>query len=59
MLGADRLSIVTMSAPAFAGLSGPWLMRAVTTSATMGFLLFGYDRMSSSCTAHVKDTYMD
>ncbi|KAJ5202099.1 uncharacterized protein N7498_006762 [Penicillium cinerascens] len=33
-----------MSAPKFAGLSGPWLMRAVTTSATMGFLLFGYDQ---------------
>jgi hypothetical protein len=33
-----------MSVPKFAGLSGKWLMRAVTTSATMGFLLFGYDR---------------
>lgn len=34
-----------MSAPKFVGLSGKWLMRAVTTAATMGFLLFGYDRM--------------
>ncbi|KAJ5374389.1 Major facilitator superfamily domain general substrate transporter [Penicillium concentricum] len=33
-----------MSAPKFSGLSGKWLMRAVTTSATMGFLLFGYDQ---------------
>jgi hypothetical protein len=33
-----------MSVPKFSGLSGKWLLRAVTTSATMGFLLFGYDR---------------
>lgn len=45
-----------MSAPTFAGLSGPWLMRAVTTSATMGFLLFGYDRMLSYSISYTKDT---
>ncbi|KKK12881.1 hypothetical protein P175DRAFT_0435517 [Aspergillus ochraceoroseus IBT 24754] len=33
-----------MSAPKFAGLTGNALMRAVTTCATMGFLLFGYDQ---------------
>ncbi|KAJ5650932.1 hexose carrier protein [Penicillium longicatenatum] len=33
-----------MSSPRFAGLSGKWLMRAVTACATMGFLLFGYDQ---------------
>ncbi|KAJ5646398.1 hexose carrier protein [Penicillium lividum] len=33
-----------MPAPQFAGLSGKWLMRAVTACATMGFLLFGYDQ---------------
>jgi hypothetical protein len=32
-------------APTFAGLSGQKLMVSVTTIATMGFLLFGYDRM--------------
>lgn len=37
-----------MSVPSFAGLSGPWLMRSVTATATMGFLLFGYDSMYSS-----------
>ncbi|KAF7592373.1 hypothetical protein BBP40_000357 [Aspergillus hancockii] len=37
-----------MSAPpTFAGLSGQKLMVSVTTIATMGFLLFGYDRPSS------------
>jgi hypothetical protein len=48
-----------MSAPTFAGLSGPWLMRAVTTSATMGFLLFGYDRALSYYISHTKDTNKD
>jgi hypothetical protein len=38
-----------MTAPKFAGMSGNLLMRAVTTAATMGFLLFGYDRMSREC----------
>ncbi|KAB8227616.1 general substrate transporter [Aspergillus alliaceus] len=32
------------SAPTFAGLSGQKLMMSVTTIATMGFLLFGYDQ---------------
>ena len=35
-----------MSAPKFAGMSGNMLSRAVTATATMGFLLFGYDRRS-------------
>lgn len=34
-----------MVVPTFAGMSGRLLSRAVTTTATMGFLLFGYDRM--------------
>ena len=34
-----------MAAPKFAGMSGNLLMRAVTAASTMGFLLFGYDRM--------------
>lgn len=33
-----------MSSPKFAGMSGNLLMRTVTACATMGFLLFGYDR---------------
>ncbi|CAG8215034.1 unnamed protein product [Penicillium salamii] len=33
-----------MVVPKFAGMSGNMLGRAVTTTATMGFLLFGYDR---------------
>ncbi|RHZ43103.1 uncharacterized protein CDV56_100780 [Aspergillus thermomutatus] len=33
-----------MASPKFAGMSGNLLMRAVTTAATMGFLLFGYDQ---------------
>lgn len=33
-----------MVVPKFAGMSGKMLGRAVTTTATMGFLLFGYDR---------------
>ncbi|PYI04463.1 hexose carrier protein [Aspergillus sclerotiicarbonarius CBS 121057] len=33
-----------MSGPKFAGMSGNLLMRAVTSCATMGFLLFGYDQ---------------
>ncbi|THC95083.1 hypothetical protein EYZ11_005441 [Aspergillus tanneri] len=33
-----------MPAPKFAGMSGNILMRAVTSCATMGFLLFGYDQ---------------
>ncbi|EAW10860.1 hexose carrier protein [Aspergillus clavatus NRRL 1] len=32
------------AAPKFAGMTGNSLMRAVTTAATMGFLLFGYDQ---------------
>lgn len=36
------------SVPAFAGMSGKKLMWSVTTCATMGFLLFGYDRMYSN-----------
>lgn len=31
--------------PSFAGLSGQRLLVAITFAATMGFLLFGYDRM--------------
>jgi hypothetical protein len=38
-----------MVVPTFAGMSGKLLSRAVTTTATMGFLLFGYDRMYSTC----------
>lgn len=34
-----------MTVPTFAGMSGKKLLSAVTTTATMGFLLFGYDRM--------------
>ncbi|ODM15619.1 hypothetical protein SI65_08853 [Aspergillus cristatus] len=33
-----------MSVPSYIGLSGPWLTRAITACATMGFLLFGYDQ---------------
>lgn len=33
-----------MVVPTFAGMSGKLLSRSVTTTATMGFLLFGYDR---------------
>ncbi|KAJ5484439.1 Major facilitator superfamily domain general substrate transporter [Penicillium expansum] len=33
-----------MVVPTFAGMSGRLLSRAVTTTATMGFLLFGYDQ---------------
>ncbi|KAE8354339.1 general substrate transporter [Aspergillus coremiiformis] len=42
------------SAPTFAGLSGRKLMMSVTTVATMGFLLFGYDQgvMSGIIDAH-------
>jgi hypothetical protein len=32
--------------PKFAGMSGQLLSRTVTATATVGFLLFGYDRMS-------------
>lgn len=40
------------SKPSFIGLSGPWLMRSVTATATMGFLLFGYDRMDGPLQSH-------
>ncbi|KAJ5326113.1 hypothetical protein MYU51_010687 [Penicillium brevicompactum] len=33
-----------MVVPTFAGMSGKLLSRSVTTTATMGFLLFGYDQ---------------
>ena len=39
-----------MVVPKFAGMSGKMLGRAVTTTATMGFLLFGYDRECSKPT---------
>lgn len=35
--------------PKYAGLSGRPLSLAVSTIATMGFLLFGYDRESVLC----------
>jgi hypothetical protein len=35
---------VTMAPPTFAGMSGRKLSWTVSTIATMGFLLFGYDR---------------
>lgn len=37
-----------MVVPTFAGMSGRTLSRAVSTAATVGFLLFGYDRMSGT-----------
>lgn len=39
-----HLETVNMAIPTFAGLSGKKLGLTVSTIATMGFLLFGYDR---------------
>lgn len=38
----------TMSVPTYAGMSGRYLSISISTVATTGFLLFGYDRMLNS-----------
>lgn len=43
-LCAPRPTLITMSAPKFMGLTGHPLALAVSTVATTGFLLFGYDQ---------------
>ncbi|KAH8433793.1 uncharacterized protein LDX57_011427 [Aspergillus melleus] len=44
-LDQSLLSSPSMAPPKFAGMSGKPLSLTVSTVATMGFLLFGYDRM--------------
>lgn len=45
----EKCATNSLEVPTYVGLSGTKLITAITTVATIGFFLFGYDQVSRAC----------